>query len=271
MEVVELSSWSDFPSAIENIKSQYGHHELAGTEIENIILYRGQPSAEWRLESTLERFSDKMWSVEKYAYLANECGPEVESFTDRSWDFLSRDDLKAELDAYDPIHKDLPDYSFWIYLRQHGFPSPLLDWTRSPYIGAFFAAVEREEADKVAVFTYVETPEGGKGGIVGAKAISVQGPYVRAHRRHFLQQCWYTICTEHGKNGYQFTSHEDVFARERRLLNEDVLVKITIPRTERLKMLRDLQSMNITQFSLFQTEEALIRTLAFDRIEQYEL
>jgi len=103
------------------------------------------------------------------------------------------------------------------------------------------------------------------------KAISVQGPYVRAHRRHFLQQCWYTICAEHGKNGYQFTSHEDVFASERRLLNEDVLVKITIPRTERLKMLRDLQSMNITQFSLFQTEEALMRALAFDTIEQYEL
>jgi len=185
---------------------------------------------------------------------------------------LSQDHLEAKLKDYNPIKCSLPDYSFWIYLRQHGFPSPLLDWTSSPYIAAFFAAAERrKEADRIAIFAYVETPEDGKSdGVVGEKAISVQGPYLRTDRRHFLQQCWYTICTQLIEGEYHFTSHEDVFTHPKRH-PQDVLIKLTIPSTERVKMLQALRLMNITLFSLFQTEEGLVRTLAFDNIERYKL
>jgi len=267
MKTIELSSWADFLPTLEKIKSKYGHYPFAGKEHKNVILYRGQAKAdEWHLKTTLERFSDKRWSVRKYATLANRCGPEVESFIDRSWNLLSWKDLNKKVDDYDTTSIDLPDYSFWVYLRQHGFPSPLLDWTRSPYIAAFFAAAERKEAGKVAVFAYVETPKGVKGGYIGAKTISVLGPNVKTDRRHFLQQCWYTICTERKENEYQFIPHEDALAHTSH--SQDVLIKITIPSAERIKMLQALRLMNITQFSLFQTEEGLVRTLAFDKIEQ---
>ena len=67
---------------------------------------------------------------------------------------------------------------------------------------------------------------------------------------------------------YQFIPHENVLAHTSH--SQDVLIKITIPSTERIKMLQALRLMNITQFSLFQTEEGLVRTLAFDTIEQPE-
>lgn len=268
MKTIELKAWSEFPKTVQDIASQYGTHKLGEHELANRILFRGQVDAELHLETTLERFSRRDWAVRIYAELANRCGPEVESFTDRDWGLLSWDELAEWFEGYDPIYKGLPDYSFWIYLRQHGFPSPLLDWTASPYLAAFFAVSERVDAERAAVFAYIETPEGSKGGFVGSKAISVQGPYIRSHRRHFLQQSWYTICTELTNGGYYFSCHEDVFAKGS--THQDLLIKITLPRCERLAILSELRKMNITEFSLFQTEEALMKTLALEKIEKCE-
>ena len=59
---------------------------------------------------------------------------------------------------------DFPGGGYLAYLRHHGFPSPLLDWTKSPYIAAYFAMVNapQKEVKKVSVFAYLESPTGGK-------------------------------------------------------------------------------------------------------------
>jgi len=64
MKPIHLSSWDDFLSALEKIKSEYEHHDLFGKyPVENRILYRGQANADdWHLETTLERFLDKRFS-----------------------------------------------------------------------------------------------------------------------------------------------------------------------------------------------------------------
>lgn len=269
MELIELATWSDYRSAIEDVYSKYGKHRFGSYELKNRVLFRGQADASWRLVTTLERFSKRTWSVRDYAQLAHRCGPQVESFTDRSLDLLGWDALAKYCESFDPVEQGPPDYSFWIYLRQHSFPSPLLDWTLSPYIAAFFAASDRTESDKRAVYAYIETPQGTKGGCAGSKAISVLGPYLRAHKRHYLQQSWYTICTQQNEAKYFFTCHEDVLAPNSE--HQDLLLKITVPSTERLAMLADLHETNINWFSLFQTEEALVRTLAYEKAERHEI
>lgn len=266
MENWDLESWSDFPTVIEELKSKYGSNTTLGQRQRNTILYRGQSDASWQLLTTLERYSPSKWTVSRYAHLALGFAPQIESYTDRHWDLPSRTDLNNLLaDTSHWLSFQVPCYEYWIYLRHYGFPSPLLDWTTSPYVAVYFALAEQRDAESASVYVYVETPSGGKGGVKGEKLIYVQGPYVKAHKRHFLQQSWYTVCTQLVRDKYEFACHEDVF--DRCSDRQDVLIKITIPRGARLDVLRYLQEMNISEFSLFQTEEALMKTLAIEDIE----
>lgn len=262
MELKGLVSWDDFPRTISKIDTDFGLHRVEGIQLKNRILYRGQSDSEWPLKSTLERYSSAAWSVESYHRLLQRCAPEVESFTSQSWSFDLR---KSAWQGEGP----LPNHELWVYMRHCGFPSPLLDWTMSPYIAAFFAFEEHSNAHKAAIFVYIEHPRGSKGSWEGEPQISIQNVHVKTHKRHFLQQSCYTICTQMDENkSHRFVCHEQVFddtpSKQKR---QDVLFKITIPREERLRILSYLNEVNINHFSLFQSEESLMLTLAFRKID----
>jgi hypothetical protein len=272
MKTIDLTTWSDFPSTIDKIRKEFGEYKLEGLEstFKNRILYRGQADASWGLKTTIERVSGRTWTIYDYAQAVLLCAPRIETFTEKEWNVTPREELEGLLEKNrGSILPYIPDYAFWVYLRHNGFPSPLLDWTASPSVAAFFALADQSDAERACIFAFIERKMGVKSGWIGAPEISVRGPYVRTHKRHFLQQAWYTICTSFNENQHQFSPHESVIARGRE--DQDILFKITIPRSERRQVISLLNESNINYSTLFHSDEALMKTLAMEQIEGISL
>lgn len=266
MEAIDLASWSEFPAAIEGIRSEYGsrtrkYPDVGEVSFPNDILFRGQADSDWPLETSLERASVSSYTVESYLSKAGACVHEIESVTSRRWTVKSRPEIEAEIaEVQDFMRVHIPHYDYLVYLRQLGFPSPLLDWTTSPYVAAFFAFEAKTNSERVAIFAFIEMPDGHKGGF-GDTCIRTMGPFVTTHSRHFAQKAWYSVSTrwQAPKGPHTFCSHELV--QRSSVARQDVLIKITIPRKCRKEALQQLEDFNINYYTLFHTEDSLIKTL----------
>jgi hypothetical protein len=266
MEVLKLKSWSDFREQVAGIRKKYSKSIVLGSE--NPILFRGQAVSDWKLETTLERASKMEWTISAYFRLARKCLPQIESFTEKKWDVPIIEQVESLTERPKHLEYLLPGYEFWVYLRHHGFPSPLLDWSMSPYVAAFFAFENPCPSDSIAIFTYIPAPTGMRAITSSHPNISPLRPLIKTHKRHFLQQSCYTICTKNEK----FVCHENVFedGNPNIIHEQDTLFKLEIPMTERVNALRDLYDLNINAFSLMQSEESLSKTMCFQEIEVLE-
>lgn len=111
-------------------------------EEDDAVAYRGHGSSRFRLQTSLHRAGRHR--LERY------CQETLPQFRDHAEAVLG---LRFDLDNGD-------DYSTLLGLAQHhGLPTPLLDWSNSPYIAAFFAfadAIEfagtRPEASHIRVY-----------------------------------------------------------------------------------------------------------------------
>lgn len=202
MNEKKLATWEDFEAEVAEVFSTVRTAREDKTTHVSSPLFRGHADDSWSLSTTLERYSLKPYSMNEYYHLLLAVQPAVLTLSSNATPL-------SEWGQVD-IPVPPPGYEFMIYLRHHGFPSPLLDWTRSPYVASFFAFQSvRRESGNVAIFVFREYVNGGKGGLVGAPTIVGCGPYVAAHRRHHIQQCEYTICKKKEGDQWTYCSHEN--------------------------------------------------------------
>lgn len=122
VRVIECDSWSDFRTALRRNYSESLDGSIGW-------LFRGHAHAEWKLASPWERYLAHLspgarMSPQSAAPLAKL----LADFKDmaiglpgiRAADFVTEDD-------------------WWTLGRHFGLVTPLLDWSRSPYVAAFFA------------------------------------------------------------------------------------------------------------------------------------
>ncbi|MEZ4502733.1 MAG: FRG domain-containing protein [Dehalococcoidia bacterium] len=237
---VECDTWADFVADLQTIAYKA-----------NQFVYRGQAASDWKLQSVFERWLERVapGHAVDLGILRALTGGQVQQFR-----ALTAGLLPGELRSAD-------DVELWAIGRHHGLVTPLLDWTRSPFVAAYFAFRDfafREQTGLAAGFWGLDNVIGRI--TVSANRVAVWGmdtrdvfvpdeferldplPYSNARQR--AQQGLFTRLTH-----AVFRDVESYLAD--RGLAGDHLIRWTIPGTEIDEALFALRQMTITVGTLF--------------------
>jgi hypothetical protein len=264
MREIKLKNWEELEDNIQRIYSENKKLQIASKRYYSEILFRGQANFEWQLQTTLERYTPERYSVGAYNSLIASIKNNIESFTNASWSLEEYNVERSKNIFYCP-----PNYEFMAYLRHFGFPSPLLDWTRSPYVAAYFAfdSADKQKSDFVSIYCFQEWCGNGKSWADSDPRISNLGPNIKTHKRHYIQQSEYTVCRKFNRTSkdYDYYPHEEAFKENKQIFDghiQDSIFRFILPVSERSKVLNKLDLMNINSYTLFDNEEALMNVLA---------
>ena len=217
------------------------------------------------LERRVSTTAYHRYPVDKYWKLMRKIEPEIAAFTGISREVPPWSEPEGGFADY---WRSCGAFGFMVHLRHHGFPSPLLDWSRSLYIAAYFAFQENVTRN-CAIYPFIEAPKNIAISDPSTPTIRMHGGYgVKTHERHFRQQSAYTICVQRDSatKTWSFVSHESVFndsSRSKTGICQNVLYKTVIASTERKKALQKFDRYGLNHFTLFGSEEALMNTLSY--------
>ncbi|MBY7997656.1 FRG domain-containing protein [Vibrio fluvialis] len=213
---VKCISWNGF--------LDFMHNENALKQNQSYI-FRGHASENWKLESTLKR---KVVD-----------GDNIES--------KILDDFKKHCLGRRGHNPSVLSENEWWALGQHfGLLTPLLDWSESPYVAAFFAFnSENTETENVVIW-------------VLSKSINSKPCVDKLKSENHLE-----FLTPYLDENARLINQRGLFVRSPNMqcINEWVseikkpgtidLARILIPRTEKESALDSLDKMNINDFTLF--------------------
>jgi hypothetical protein len=244
--IIYCESWEDYK---EQVRLDYAE-EVMGIS----PLFRGHARSEWRLASPWDRRLES-WGLDAGGKI-NRKGHEyllakiLRDFKDLA---IGLPGLKS---------RELDELDWWALGRHHGLVTPLLDWTRSPYVAAFFAFtgfIEQVSPGSTAsgyidarefVSANMSAPVAIWAFMVGnsidkATEVKILNPRIDMGHRQRAQRGLFTQLT-----------HDEYFDMEDYLssleFGDDLpLRKYLIPGREAAKAITDLRMMNITFSTLF--------------------
>ena len=279
MEPHNLDSWEAFEEVIRqgDIDTEELRESQQIVHSTSPIIYRGQADSRWGLESSLERKLKRTVTVNTYFDMMLKIWKSNERKYKEKWPHLEKEinDLNVNNIILFPTSKanSFQIISFMSHLRHYGFPSPLLDWTANPRKAAFFAFENiPDSAEKIAIYTFRECTgyPPGMGSVLEPTAIEI-GSNIPGIERHAKQEAYYTLCVQQDNNkdfkNARFANVEKDINKPGFSWNDNgtevdldsvknVTCKYTIPASERNKVLKKLQTMNINRCFLFgETED----------------
>jgi hypothetical protein len=215
-----LKSWSGFQSKV--IDPYWRKEKDKRPE----LWFRGQSNASWPLQTTLERFRTFTLDTDRTSFYSKL----MDAFREGIVGFEPRGDV-SEGDALD------------LLARHHGLPSMLLDWTRSPYVAAFFAFEGALRNGKSAITIWV----------CNRQSINVDEEVDLLEDR---EQLWYNRRAL--EQAGVFMRINTVSKSVEGLLG-DALTKYEIPSEDAKAVMRHQEAMNITASTLFRDYDGAAR------------
>ena len=233
------SSWKEYKDWIE-----------AMTKAGRSFWYRGQGDAAWRLDTTYHREARKTGiTIAQYLSLINTGG-------DVHYNVCSR--LNEHFNMTDRIQFA----SCLALLRNHGFPTPLLDWTLSPYIAMFFAFRECDDLKPLCrqVRVYVFDCAGWTSSFHQSDTlddpnphVSVVKPYAKYNPRQLVQNTVYTVTNIDDIEGHIMLNGKNT--------EQDYLFPFTFSADIRKEVRRELDLMGINEMTMFPDMDGLCREM----------
>jgi hypothetical protein len=225
MRIVKSKSWAGFRKFLDNYSGQK-------REKREPFIFRGHASSEWELKSTLDR----------------ECHFSNDEDRERSYKGLL-EHFEREATGLIADRTSLPEGDAFELLARHlGVPSPILDWTQSPYIASFFAFETANPGPKtrVAIWVFDRSVFSAIGS--GIEIIDDLDS-IRFNRRALQQRGLFT--------------RVQTIRRSVEEILDDALTKIEIPTVSQSMALADLDEMGINAAFLFGDLDGAARTARY--------
>ncbi len=248
MEVIRVSYWGEF---------------VAHTESKAGWAFRGETSAQWPLVSSLTRRLETYCPDRALWPLREERALRV--FRRKAHIYLSD---RAALED---------DLRCLALMQHHGAPTRLLDFTKSPYVAAFFAL---EDAVTDAAVYALNTPALWSAAPAFSPLLTrdridprVPGNFERYFLRNQTPVVWFGEPSEMDR---RLVAQSGLFvvpgvlgqSLERILLGyegpEPMIVKYVLPAEMRAQAMQSLYRMNVTNATLFPDLEGLARSVAYE-------
>jgi hypothetical protein len=246
---IVVESWKHFV----DLASSYPYpHPLKAKEF-----FRGHADASWELVPSFVRHAHRL-SVQDALHLELSA---LQEFFKQAAVHIS--------------HGMIPDYgdliSWLVLMQHHGVPTRLLDWTRSPFVAAYFAAEKEEKADgaiwimDASIISHLEAePQFEKYKYTSdwenprfvtnlfrdpaAEQTLILAAPARLTDRMFAQQTVSLV------SPHILTKHHEVIIRwlpKSARTDGDACTKLIIPAGKKDEFMRQLRKMNLTASSLF--------------------
>jgi hypothetical protein len=137
---IDVSSWEEFEEKLNELRNERAERQKQPGPPPSGLLFRGQENSCWQLATTLERNGQEGIVIADYYRVITAVQPQIETLTGSSWNLPQWPEIRKLLGEYNHQGTALESYEHWlrqgdvysylVHLRNHGFPSPLLDLYR---------------------------------------------------------------------------------------------------------------------------------------------
>lgn len=233
--------------------AEYKSIAASDLELNGAMIYRGQRISTWGLVSSVHRTA-LVRSIPELNDYANYMLPRVhdalEAWVGRSWD----------------LNNALGLAEFLAFAQHNGFPTPLLDWTESPYIAAYFAFEGvnhfRPQTEDVAIFAFNQNAWAATFKQLYDFAdftphVSVLRPRLVGNHKLAMQQGCFTVTN---------VPDVELHIRHNESNERKFLAKYELDVRERPRVIRELTLMGISAIQLMPSIEAVCKKALEDLI-----